>query len=1804
MEGFNFRHLLLSSLLTASQTAGLLSQLSFNAHGLPYSDPLNKPLSGYNLSCSLNCPADITINCNQLPTPAVTGSATVSGGGYSISYVDEVSQVGCNTIILRTWTASSWNGSGDSCQQTITIADITGPAITPAPTVWSDCGLFRSYIYTATDNCDNMVETQVQVLDSSWQSSEPCAPGMFRTQTQGGWGANPNGNNPGSYLAANFNAAFPNGLTIGCNNKLRLTSAQAIRDFLPSGTTPAILPPGTMVNPGSAYNNVFAGQLVALTISVGFDSYISDFGSSDMSLGDLEVAGGAFAGYTVNEILALGNAIIGGCSTQFSPSQVSSVIASINENFVDGTTNQNFLDCTGPFDCYLLLNVQVTASDDCGNTSVLNQNIMIGDTSAPVFENAPSEITVECGAEVPQPEISDSCFPELVDVVYTESEVPGVCYPSTIRNWVATDQCGNSSTFTQIIHYTDTQPPVFLNTPPSVNINCGESIPEFTPEITDNCGTATITFEENQTSANCTITIIRTWTATDECGNSSSVSQTIVQSDLSAPVAIDFVPEVTISCDADPSSVTVHFTDDCGPPASIEISDFLVCPGCHEFILRTYTATDECGNVTSLEQIINIRDFDAPVFSDVPADIAISCGAMLPTSVPVVSDNCSEVSLNYFEENISGAAGCSQTIRTWIATDACGNVSSVTQHVTFTDNESPVIIGVPQDITISCGESAPVAEVTATDNCNQDVTLSFDESTQQTACGQVVNRIWTASDDCGNISIATQSITITDDTAPIIIAQPEIIVSCNALAGLQIETQDQCSSAVTVTSADNILSLGCSYDLMRTWTATDACGNSAQFVQLVHVTDNTPPTFISIPPSYQIPCGVPAFYEAPVVTDDCGSVDLQFSEVQSGSGCNFTIQRTWTATDNCGNSSTAGQTITSADNVSPVLYNVPANANYSCNEYSGPPAIPAVYATDNCDTNPQVSFSEQTITGDCQNEFQLIRTWVATDVCGNSVTKTQHITVFDNIAPQFNETPADVEATCGNIPEPPVLTATDNCNANVVIQYQENIQSGGCPVITRLWTATDGCGNTSFVTQNVLITDDIAPTIEVGEVPDGPVSCNNIPPVQEPAVDDNCDENVDVQFNESIVGSGCEFTLIRTWIATDDCGNSTVVSLIYEVQDQTAPLFVSPQPEITIQCNQLSAYTGPTVSDDCTSMIQMSYTEQTFGTGCNYDIERIYSASDLCGNVATFTQIIHVVDTNSPLLSGVPLNTFVSCANIPAPPSVSAIDACSGALPVIFSESQIGSGCSYQILRTWSATDNCGNTTTATQTIFVNDQIAPQIVLSSSSLQLDCTDMIPLPQQPVVTDNCTPTGDINIFFEESVLYNGCTQTIIRTWIAIDNCNNTSQSTQTIVITDMNAPVFSQVPADVNTDCDNIPTIAQMSATDNCDADVAITFNEVYIAGSCPYTLQRSWTATDDCGNTSTVAQKIFIYDNIAPELNGIPENLEVECGSVVEVPAVTATDNCSADVLISFTEQLLYAGCNKAYLRTWTATDMCGNQTSASQTIVYRDTQGPVFPIASETITVECNDIPEVPKIMATDCNNFTQTFTECIAPGACENVYSILRHWIAIDACGNSSHLFQTINVVDNTAPVLSAYPGDITLVCPAIPEDLVVTATDNCNGQIAVSYTEQIIWPEMSDGTPIASDDPAFCVDGKQLIRTWTAQDCAGNVVTHTQTITFTAVEERIPAVLNETENVFSVISTNSDEFLIKVKMIESGKLTVDLYDYFGKKVDRVFEGSVEAGQEYVMHYSKSKLAQGAYLFNLIFGLTLMAESEIVVR
>ena len=171
--------------------------------------------------------------------------------------------------------------------------------------------------------------------------------GQFRTQTQGGWGANPSGNNPGVYLHANFGGAFPAGLNVGCAGaySVSYSSAAAVTEFLPAGGNAGVLIANAINPAGKSIKNVLIGQVTALALSVGFDYYDPNFAPAEENLGNLQIASGPFAGMSVAAFLDLANMQLGGCYTGYSFSALNETASSINENFVDGNSDSGFLTC-------------------------------------------------------------------------------------------------------------------------------------------------------------------------------------------------------------------------------------------------------------------------------------------------------------------------------------------------------------------------------------------------------------------------------------------------------------------------------------------------------------------------------------------------------------------------------------------------------------------------------------------------------------------------------------------------------------------------------------------------------------------------------------------------------------------------------------------------------------------------------------------------------------------------------------------------------------------------------------------------------------------------------------------------------------------------------------------------------------------------------------------------------------------------------------------------------------------------------------------------------------------------------------------------------------------------------------------------------------------------------------------------------------------------------------------------------------------------------------------------------------------
>ena len=85
-----------------------------------------------------------------------------------------------------------------------------------------------------------------------------------------------------------------------------------------------------------------------------------------------------------------------------------------------------------------------------------------------------------------------------------------------------------------------------------------------------------------------------------------------------------------------------------------------------------------------------------------------------------------------------------------------------------------------------------------------------------------------------------------------------------------------------------------------------------------------------------------------------------------------------------------------------------------------------------------------------------------------------------------------------------------------------------------------------------------------------------------------------------------------------------------------------------------------------------------------------------------------------------------------------------------------------------------------------------------------------------------------------------------------------------------------------------------SAIDNC-GEVEISIVEVTTEGTCTgeYTITRTFTATDDCGNATTATQTISIIDTTSPEFFEVPADYTIECDQELVLNEAVAIDNCS-----------------------------------------------------------------------------------------------------------------------------------------------------------------------------------------------------------------------------------------------------------------------------------------------------------------------
>ncbi|MBK6932233.1 MAG: hypothetical protein IPH12_15770, partial [Saprospirales bacterium] len=1403
-----------------------------------------------------------------------------------------------------------------------------------------------------------------------------------------------------------------------------------------------------------------------------------------------------------------------------------------------------------PGDTLVLLR-RYRVSDAAGNSITVTQTIRVVDNLPPTFTAFPGPAVVNCQSipAVASPTATDNCAGAVTISYLGEQHLDGACADNytLIRRWRATDNCGNSIQSSQTITVQDITPPVFTGIPAGVTVNCNAIPAVATPVATDNCDAGVMITYDGQTRTNgaCqdAYSLRRRWTATDNCGNTATIEQVIVVQDMTKP-AFTFVPaNLTVSCNAVPAVGAPLASDNCDGSVAITYDGQTrangACPDTYT-LRRRWTASDNCGNTATAEQQISVQDIIQPVFTNIPANATVSCDAIPAIGTPMASDNCSATVAIVFVDEVRTNGACPDTYmlrRQWRATDDCGNTATATQLITVQDITKPNFSFVPANITLSCDAIPPVGTPVATDNCDASVTINYDGQLRVDGpCPDhyTLLRRWTATDNCGNTRTAEQAITIQDTSKPVFTSVPAgITVSCSAIppAGSPTAT-DNCDAAVAISyNGETRVNGACTdnYTLIRRWTAADNCGNTATAEQALVVQDLTPPVFTFIPVNATVNCEAIPSLGTPLATDNCdGNVAITFAGITQNSGncaSGGTVVRRWIAADNCGNTALAEQLLTVQDTTKPVFTQTPANVTVSCESV---PAPGTPIATDNCTTTVDILYDGQVRTdGSCPDTYTLTRQWTAVDVCGNTVSTRQVITVRDLIAPVFTSVPAYITVDCESVPAAGSPVATDNCDAAVAITYNGELRTNGaCPnaySLLRRWTATDNCGNTKSATQTIVVQDSTKPVFTFFPA-DTMVNCANIPSVGTPVASDNCTATVQITYGGQTRENGpCSDTYVlrRRWTITDACGNSQSAVQTITVQDVTKPIFTFVPADATVSCDAVPAVGTPAASDNCATNMAISYDGQTRQDGAcpdTYILKRQWSVADNCGNSVSAVQTITVQDISKPVFTSVPADATVDCQSVPSVGAPTVSDNCDASVTVSYDgETRVDGACpdTYTLLRKWTAADNCGNTQSTVQKIQVQDTGRPAFTFVPADQTVDCASVPPV-GTPAASDNCD--GAVAITYDGEIRLNGAcpdTYTLLRRWTASDNCGNTQQVEQVIAVQDVLPPVFSFVPADQTLTCDAVPIAGTPEASDNCTANVTIEYKgEVRSNGACPdsYTLFRRWAATDECGNSSTAEQLLTVQDAEKPVFSFVPADITVDCAAVPAAEPPVASDNCAATVSITYNgEERQDGACPDSYIliRRWTASDACGNKDQAVQKITVEDHLKPAFTFVPASVTVNCDEVPAVGLPAASD--NCTAAVTisfdgETRTDGSCPDAYVLTRRWTATDNCGNAVTAEQTLAIQDTEKPVFTFVPPDATVNCEAIPAMGMPAATDNCDQNVSISVTTEIL-------------TGGDCSSGGMLIRRWTAADNCGN----------TALAEQHLTVQDTTRPVFTFVLPN---------------------------------------------------------------------------
>jgi hypothetical protein len=950
------------------------------------------------------------------------------------------------------------------------------------------------------------------------------------------------------------------------------------------------------------------------------------------------------------------------------------VLQAINENCEVDTV----IVSPNTFSCAQLgvRSVTVTVLDVNGLSNTYTTSVTVVDNTAPTINLVSTTPTVALGASGTASitlatlvaSVTDNCTNPVSNVTLSKSAF--TCTDKGVVSIVitATDGQGNTTVVSKEVNVVDAVAPVLTTKPATLYLNASGQAQLVSAAVvnalstSDNCD-QNLTYTLSKSVFSCADRGVNSVsvTATDDDGNATTLAAAVTVLDTVKPSLTLASATRTVTLGANglgsitANSLISNMADNCGI-ASVILSDSTFnCADVAAAQVVNVSVVDFAGNVRTRQVTVTVVDPIAPVITVkstvAPKDLDANGLALISLTdvVQDITDNCTAsnlIAVTYSPVSVNCTQVGSVTV-TINAVDASGNATTATKVIEVRDQLAPALVTKTYTLALNAFGNGQITSTNVinslTDNCGTPTVTLSKTNFDCTNLG-VNSVVVTAVDANGNSVSSTASVTVVDNTAPVLTTPSTPVVVTLSAAGtatlaqnaVVVSATDNCSP-VTVVYSPSVFNCTNVGNNTVTVTATDASNNVTTANVSVTVQDATAPVINVVAASVTKQLSATGSVNILLsdvmtsVTDNCtASSAITVTYTPSVVDCSGkgNVPVTITATDASGNTATTVKNVLVVDAINPTITLTSTTLSLPLNA-AGNASIPVGFATatDNCGA-PALTFSKSTF--DCANLGVNNVTVTAADGSGNTATAQITVTVVDNTAPALTLVSGPINValsatgTASVNAAGLVANATDNCAVSTITVSPNTFSCANIGANTVTVTATDASGNATSQTIQVNVVDNLAPVVTtLANVPPVTLGANGtasiLPSFLGVSAVDNCTTNPNVVITPNVFTCADLGQVSVTIFASDAAGNISTTTKVVTVVDASAPVLVSTPQNVTLAaCNANFTYAYQ-VTDNCGYTATMT---SGYASGSLFPVGTTtvtWQFADQSGNVTTHT---------------------------------------------------------------------------------------------------------------------------------------------------------------------------------------------------------------------------------------------------------------------------------------------------------------------------------------------------------------------------------------------------------------------------------------------------------------------------------------------------------------------------------------------------------------------------------------------------------